>query len=260
MTSTNKNLKPQNNTVTRPLFSAEKARLAHPGNDGHILADIQAQLAAMRQEIAALTQKGSASSETECEDAELDEQKADLIRRNEEIQHLRTELRALSVCINQTKAEIASIHPDKGSYDHLVIVSNELDAVVSATEMATTEILDVVETVEVQIGTIKSHTQDAYIQAISDDVIEKLVAIYEACNFQDITGQRITKVVNTLKFVEERISSMIRIWGEDSLQEAVDSSILFGGHRPGHEDNHLLNGPQLEGSGCNQADIDALFS
>ena len=76
----------------------------------------------------------------------------------------------------------------------------------------------------------------------------------EACNFQDITGQRITKVVNTLKFVEERIDAMIEIWGEDDIAE-VDPSVT-----PDSEgDSALLNGPALGDEGIDQNDIDKLF-
>ena len=76
----------------------------------------------------------------------------------------------------------------------------------------------------------------------------------EAYNFQDITDQRITKVVNTLKFVEERIAAMIEIWGEDDIAE-VDPSVT-----PDSEDDSVpLNGPALGDEGIDQNDIDKLF-
>ena len=40
-----------------------------------------------------------------------------------------------------------------------------------------------------------------------------MIKIFEACNFQDLTGQRITKVVGTLKFIETHIVRMMEIWG-----------------------------------------------
>ena len=248
----------------RPMFTAERSRrtakLAEQGANAEILTMILSEIAALRQQVAVLSADKEQNQDTGDKSEEVKANEADAARQSDEVRMLRTELRALSICINQTKAEIASIQPNSGGFDHLVNVSNELDAVIDATESATSKILDAVELVEAQIQNIKSHSQDGYINSVSDEVMENLVGIYEACNFQDITGQRITKVVNTLKFVEDRVSSMIDIWGADSVREAAESSTLFGGHRPGHEDNHLLNGPQLEGNGCNQDDIDALFA
>lgn len=245
----------------RPLYSAERAMLATkqveaPVGGGNadvlaVLATMQAEILALRQDVTAL-RSGQIPA---VQSAPAEQASAD----DDAIEHLKTELRAMSVCINQTKAEIASIHAKADQDDHLSAVSNELDAVVASTEKATSDILDAVESVETQVRNIKSHVSDVYVGGLVDDILEKLIHVLEACNFQDITGQRITKVCNTLKFVEERVTAMISIWGEDSVLEASESATAFGGHRPDAEDNHLLNGPQLDGEGCNQADIDALF-
>jgi len=80
------------------------------------------------------------------------------------------------------------------------------------------------------------------------------MTIFEHSNFQDITGQRITKVVNTLKFVEERVDKMIDIWGREAFMELIDDD---GGAVD--EDGRLLNGPQQEGAGISQDEIDKLF-
>ena len=37
-------------------------------------------------------------------------------------------------------------------------------------------------------------------------VDEKMMVIFEACSFQDITGQRIAKVVETLEHIEQRVA------------------------------------------------------
>ena len=83
---------------------------------------------------------------------------------------------------------------------------------------------------------------------------ELIIKIFEACNFQDITGQRITKVVTTVKFIEERVNSMINIWGPESFAEieVVEAP-------PTDPDHDLLSGPQLGNSGVSQDDIDKLF-
>ena len=90
-------------------------------------------------------------------------------------------------------------------------------------------------------------------------ILDRTVALYEACNFQDLTGQRITKIVGVLKFVEERLDRMIGVWGGlDAFKE------LAGEQR--HErlpgERALLNGPRLadDVGHVTQDDIDALFN
>ena len=52
-----------------------------------------------------------------------------------------------------------------------------------------------------------------------DKVPELTGATLESCSFQDITGQRISKVVKSLH-IEERVNSLINMWGSDTLAEA----------------------------------------
>ena len=89
---------------------------------------------------------------------------------------------------------------------------------------------------------------------MADEMSERIVNIFEACNFQDITGQRITKVVNTMNFIDERIKRMMDIWG---------GSELFKGLVPEQEESapagDTLHGPALPDERISQADIDALF-
>lgn len=172
-----------------------------------------------------------------------------------EISFLRTELRALSVCIEKTKHEIAALRPSSSEDDRLMSVTFELDAIVSATEKATQSILEAAENIDTLIGEIKSNVQDSYAQQRCDDVGDIIISIYEACNFQDITGQRITKVVKILQYIEDRINAMTHIWGEGNIDELVPQA------RSEHQDEEaqLLNGPQLEHMAISQDDIDKLF-
>ena len=82
--------------------------------------------------------------------------------------------------------------------------------------------------------------------------------ILMACSFQDITGQRTTKVVNTLRYLEQRVNAMIEIWGIESMDGAKPPlhAAPPDDQRP---DSHLLNGPALEG-GVSQDDVDALLA
>ncbi len=42
-------------------------------------------------------------------------------------------------------------------------------------------------------------------------------AVFEACAFQDITGQRGSKVVKSVTYVEERVNALVDIWSKDKL-------------------------------------------
>lgn len=175
-------------------------------------------------------------------------------RQKEEVDLLRMELRALANSIQDTKREIAALRTHDEESDRLVAVASELDAVVGATERATDGILDAAEKIDTIAHSLKAHGDGSFAAQLADDIIEHVLTIFEHCNFQDITGQRITKVVNTLKFVEERVDRMIEIWGREAFEdvrpdEAEDED----------EERRLLNGPQLENQGISQDEIDKLF-
>ena len=174
-------------------------------------------------------------------------------RRISELNMLKTELKIFSTSIEQTKQEIAALRPPQSDDDRLIAVTYELDAIVNATEHATNTILETAEKIDGMAGNIKAQARDDHLGQLADDISEAVVNIFESCNFQDITGQRITKVVNTLKYVEERVNAMIAIWGEDSFAHIDVQS------EEQDADKKLLNGPQLENQGISQDEIDQLF-
>jgi chemotaxis protein CheZ len=96
--------------------------------------------------------------------------------------------------------------------------------------------------------------------AVSGDTAVRLqdavTKIYEACSFQDITGQRITKVVTTLKAIESKVAQIILKFGVKSEPgEACDpaTAVISG-------TVELLNGPQLPSNAMDQSDIDKLLA
>ncbi len=170
-------------------------------------------------------------------------------------QDLRIELAQMVRTIARTKSEIASIKHPKAEADQMEDASSELDAIVRATETATNVILESSEAIEKIIDAAKiAHGGDETIQLLSDQVGAQVVKIFEACNFQDITGQRINKVVRTLHFIEARILAMIEIWGVSAFEH-----LPVPGPPPLHSSDEHVAGPQLENQGISQAEIDALF-
>ncbi len=166
------------------------------------------------------------------------------------IRILREELREMSAYIHQTRREIAALRPSDAGSNRIMAATGELDAIVSATERATSEILNGVERInELTLKLPKT----GEIAPIVDEIQAQVTEVLTACSFQDITGQRTTKVVNTLRYLEQRVNSMIEIWGVEGVTPVA--APVVEDNRP---DAHLMNGPATDG-GPSQADVDALF-
>lgn len=156
------------------------------------------------------------------------------------------EVESIANYIQTAKAEIAALRPGEIKNEFIASATDELDAIVGATEAATNEIMDAAEKIESLAPMLD--------EQVAERLTEITTLIFEACTFQDITGQRITKVVRTLQFIESRVNAMIDIWGPDNIAEIVPKS-----HDPRDDDTKLLNGPALENQGISQDEIDKLF-
>ena len=174
----------------------------------------------------------------------------------EQCEKLKIELDLIHEAINRTKQEIAVLHGKSFNGEEMSKVTGELGAVVGGTEQATQQILEAAEAIDQAASAMTKVTPDQQAR-LSEDILEKVVSIFEACNFQDLTGQRISKVMNTMKFIEKHINVMMDIWG------GVDAIKV---HSPGIVDDRvgdarLLNGPKLDGDDghASQDDIDAMF-
>jgi chemotaxis protein CheZ len=161
------------------------------------------------------------------------------------------ELSQLSQLIQSAKSEIAAIRPEQIKEQHIPTATDELDAIVGATEDATGTILDCMEKIESLTGKMESE--------IGTQVGDAVTRVYEACNFQDITGQRISKVVNALKEIELKIDALVQAFA--SHGSSTDAKPAAAPAKPvADDDSHLLNGPQLPAAAISQADIDALLA
>jgi len=176
----------------------------------------------------------------------------------QEAMKLKAELDQIWQAIDQTKHEIATLHVTDFKGKQMTRVTHELDAIVSGTEQATEGILSAAEAIDHLASQLAAKLKSTQDKAAVDDIQQKIVTIFEHCNFQDLTGQRITKVVNTLKFIEDRIVKMMEIWG--GLESFKDIEVEAIADATG--DAALLNGPKLaEDAGhASQDDIDALFN
>jgi chemotaxis protein CheZ len=155
---------------------------------------------------------------------------------------LLAELEALGRTVARAKEEVARLRVEDITDSHIPSATDELDAIVEHTAGATNEILDCCEILEGVAGRVGGAEAAALSGAIT--------RIYEACSFQDITGQRIGKVVAALKAIEARIASVTGRYA-DVTQPVLEEPT---------EGRRLAEGPQLPGAGVSQADIDKLLS
>jgi chemotaxis regulatin CheY-phosphate phosphatase CheZ len=158
------------------------------------------------------------------------------------------ELREMSQHISKAREEIAELRPKDLKEERIPRAGKELEAIVQATEAATGTIMDAAE----EIMNVDGSDPDADQQVVTDACMR----IFEACSFQDITGQRITKVVSTLTYIEDRLSSLQTIWGPDVADKEID----IGEDDAEYERAHLLKGPSLEGEGIDQTEVDAVLA
>jgi len=161
---------------------------------------------------------------------------------------LLAEIEELGRTIAAAKAEIAALKVDDINASHIPSATDELDAIVAHTAAATEIILEVCETLDDVAAKIDQDDPGGREGAVK--LQEATTRIYEACSFQDITGQRITKVVATLKAIEVKVASIVSTFGGRSEAAAVDLP----------PDAALLNGPQLPGLAMDQSDIDKLLA
>jgi chemotaxis protein CheZ len=157
---------------------------------------------------------------------------------------LYSELRYISAYIKQTRVEISNLRPNDLSEDRIPGAGAELHAVVKHTAEATNMIMAAAEEV---MGADSSNPV-----AYQDFVSGKMMEIFEACTFQDITGQRIRKVVDTLDHIEKRLERFANVMGVEDA-EAVETD------EDRRKRENILNGPSLNGPEVPQDAIDAMF-
>ena len=167
---------------------------------------------------------------------------------------LKQEFDALWRYTQRVRQEIAAIDRPADEDHHFESTGNQLDAIVKATEEATNTIMECMESNEDAIGKLRKRVSDPGQIALLDQIATNGSEVFNACSFQDITGQRVNKVVKSMTYVEDRVSALVELWGEEQLSE-----VAVPVDREKAPDGEILSGPQLNGKGLSQNDIDKLF-
>lgn len=156
----------------------------------------------------------------------------------------------LAKIIDDLKKQISSHGPQYVKNTHIPEATDELDAVVAATAEATNTIMAQCE----KIDTVGAGLDEASREALTGCVTQ----IYEACSFQDITGQRIKKVISTLRVIEERVDSIVDTLGDKVGLKISDAQLVK--EVSVEDEKSLLNGPQMPDKAITQDDIDKLLA
>ncbi len=147
--------------------------------------------------------------------------------------------------IKKARNEIGDLRPKDIKTNRIPSAGEELEAIVADTEIATDKIMQTAEDV---LAMDPDSTEDFGMQ-----IQDKMLVIIEACSFQDLTGQRVSKVVATLKQIEDRISRFAEVMGVDEDEVEVTPEEQ-------RRRDLLLNGPAIGGPETAQDDIDAMFA
>lgn len=172
-----------------------------------------------------------------------------------EARKLKIELDVIGEAIKQTRNEISSLQGQGFDSDRITRLRKELEAVITGVEQGTEQILKAAESIDETANMLSALLKSAHEKGLAQDVQDRLTQIYEACNFHDLTGQRIAKMAITLKMVEEHLARMMEIWG---VIERFNSDTVA----PAAENlDGLINGPKVDGDigHSSQDDIDRLF-
>ena len=247
------------------MFRIEKTHMgAEPGENAqgvdHVLAEVRHRetmkaIGDLKKMVEQVSEGEANAASPEIKFAEMSHE---LLQDLAEAKKLQMELKEVHDAIEQTKREILSLHSQAVDGKDIQRVSNELGAIVKGTENATESILAAAEEIDQNASQLSAAIKDESLNNAACDIQDQVIKVFEACNFQDLTGQRISKVVSAFSYVDERITKMLEIWGGIESFNNID----LGDRTDLREDSDLLNGPALEEDAgvASQDDIDALFS
>lgn len=162
------------------------------------------------------------------------------------------DVKELADYITIARAELRSLKPNEINSVYLPLANDELTAVVGATEQATISIFEAVESIQDLVPRMDPD--------MAATVADAVTRVYEACSFQDITGQRVSKVVKALQRIEVKVTDLLKTFGEDFSTPAAKKNGAPIEIDPTGPDAELLIGPEMPKESNTQAEIDAILA
>ena len=171
----------------------------------------------------------------------------------ERLSGLTRELALIQEAITRNRQDLSAVVGD-GKDRRFARAATELGAAIDDMRAATNQILGLAETADDNARALAASLKDDYKRGLAQEIQDQIVKVYEACNFQDITGQHIGKVIRMLAAMEHQLESILaRCNGAHAAAQPI--AIATG------DDDGLLNGPKLAGDDghATQQDIDRIF-
>lgn len=163
-------------------------------------------------------------------------------------------LEALFNYIQRVRREIASLTRSADGVNKFATMGEQLDGIVEATSEAGDTIIEAAERNEAAVDRLRQTLTGAEQVALLDAMTANNNRIFEACAFQDLTGQRVARIIGSLAYVESRVHALMEIWGRSVLDKIAPVS-----EGELSDDETLLHGPQSRASAISQDEIDKLF-
>lgn len=163
-------------------------------------------------------------------------------------------IRNIADSIVVAKKEVANLRLPENKRQNMEQATSELDEIVKTTEEATNQIISSSEEIDRAVSNMRS--SGVLSQVEIDKIQNEYLNIMMACSFQDITGQRISKIVGALYAIEEKVDQLMDLLGVE-YESTTRKNDKQSSEDP---DQHLMNGPVAPGEeAINQSNIDSLF-
>jgi chemotaxis protein CheZ len=226
--------------VQRRVFRIEEGARASALDTADLHPGFMAELRALREMMA--PQSGPSRDANERARAQIAEAEA-----------YKRELGLIHDAVARTRGEMSAFGTKAQGGEYAARASRELVAIAGGTEQATQSILQAAEQIDQAAHVLAASLKSTHDQGLAQDIQERVVQIFEACNFHDLTGQRISHVLGTLKFVEDHVARLLAVWHRiEQFAPQITTE---------EADRRLLNGPKLpdDRGHFSQDDIDTMF-
>ena len=168
---------------------------------------------------------------------------------------LKGEVVKLFQAIQEIKSELAEIKHPGSDADHFETVADQLNEIVHETEKASNTIMQAAEGITDIANKLQTSIKYKGALFMFQDMFGHANTIFEACAFNDITGQRITKITKVVNLIEGTLNSLVAVVGKEGL-----AALPLAETSPIKDDDVPMDGPAIGGGGVSQAEIDKLFN
>jgi chemotaxis protein CheZ len=159
-----------------------------------------------------------------------------------------------------TAAEMLALRQALAAGSGLSRAADELAAIVNDTARAANAIIGSSEEIDNLVLRLRATAGRDPGSDVADELAEHSLTIFQACGFQDLTGQRIANVVDVLHEFDRKLKALRDLWNGIAEKRPPSSPANDLFVEPAVAAS-LENGPRLpaDAGHLTQAEIDAIF-